>query len=384
MYPWCINKLNYHGNLSRVEIDNITSPWEGDTLHYKKSKLKHLCTEGAKTVNAETVTDYLSTLFSNMHMYLGFKESRFNIFTLMQIPRDLSGKVFSLSLEFGFTDDISWVDVSVERKKVTKCHGTNNLYPHENVNLTEPSSERYSIKRTLYKRKHVLLDVTFPENISEKVQLSMKTTAKYKFNSLFKTDMNKYQKLVSEKYFELVKDSMGYLLFFHDKITSVRLRSFESNSTGVVHVHGIEMCNQKFSYLQEISVEFKCYNKKDECWYRCLNYSSSRDKAHSINNHYYAFIYHPNIYELKLKETCTRNKYVERQWKCRGFPVDILDDCLKGSWNEASQTCKEYGGHLPIIRSKDEQAELISLLYLSKIPPPFMTVMFIGLIGYQV
>ena len=197
--------------------------------------------------------------------------------------------------------------------------------------------------------------------------------------------MNRYQTLLSETYLELENETMQYLLFYHNKIKSVSLRSFESNSTGVVHIYGIEMCNQKFSYFQDISVKYKCYNKRDYCWYRCLNYSLAGDQGHIDNNHYYAFIYNSNIYELQLYRTCTKYKYVNRKWKCRGTPAFMLgEECLKGSWNEASETCAEFGGYLPIIRSKDEQDELISLLYLSKIPPPLMTIMFIGLMGYKV
>ena len=381
-HPWCIHRVKYHGNLSHDEINNITTPWEGGTSYYKKSKLKHLCTADANSINVETIADYFSVLFMNV----AFTESRFRILASMKIPRDILGKVFSMNLKFAFSDKYSWVDISVEREKIPRCQGTDNMHSNENVNLTELLFKIHNLRSVnkMYMRKHILLGITFPENISEKVQLYMETTAKYDFNNLFDTDMNRYQKLISQTYFELGKENMQYLLFVHDKIKSVRLGSFGGNSTGVVHVYGIEMCNKKFTYFQDISVQYKCYNKRDYCWYRCLNYSSAKNNEQNDNNHYYAFIYHSNI--IELKKTCTRYKYVGRKWTCRGFFASRWDrnECLKGSWNEALETCAEFGGYLPIIRSKDQQDELISLLYLSKIPPPLMTIIFIGLIEYEV
>ena len=375
--------MKYHRNISRDEIKRIPTPWEGGTFYYKNSKLKHLCTADAKAVNAdpETIANYLSGIFMNV----AFTESRFNILASMKIPRDTLGKVFSMSLKFAFSDESSWVDISVERERFIGCPRTISIQLNENVNLTELSLMIHNIRvlNKMYMRKHILLGLTFPENISEIVQFSMETTAKYDFNILFHTDMNRYQKLTSQTYFELGKENMQYLLFVHDKIRSVRLASFGVNSTGQMHVYGIEMCNNKFSYLQDISVHFQCYNKRDYCWYSCLNYSSAIKNEHNDNNHYYAFIYHSSI--IELKGACTKYKYVERKWVCRGpFAAWGVEQCLKGSWNEASETCAEFGGYLPIIRNKDQQDELISLMYLSKIPPPLMTIIFIGLKGPQV
>ena len=148
-----------------------------------------------------------------------------------------------MSSKFAFSDESSWVDISVERETFTRCPGKISMHPNENVNLTELSSMIHNIRvaNKIYMRKHILLGLTFPENVSDKVQFSMETTAKYDFNSLFHTDMNRYQKLTSQTYFVLRKENMQYLLFVHDKIKSVRLASFGFNSTGQLHIYGIEM-----------------------------------------------------------------------------------------------------------------------------------------------
>ena len=50
----------------------------------------------------------------------------------------------------------------------------------------------------------------------------------------------------------------------------------------------------------------------------------------------------------------------------------------KISWNQASKLCRDMNGTLPVLRSKEQQDEIISLLSSYHTPPPIMA-MFIGM-----
>ena len=65
----------------------------------------------------------------------------------------------------------------------------------------------------------------------------------------------------------------------------------------------------------------------------------------------------------------------------RGF--DLQDTKKLGSWNEATNMCKSKGGYLPIIRSKEEQDELMRYMNLVEYTPT-VNILYIGLHAYLV
>ena len=136
--------------------------------------------------------------------------------------------------------------------------------------------------------------------------------------------------------------------------------------------------------------DFRC--KGHSCLYYCFNYSTLNNKFREKLDTYYVFMYHPDIstsvdfYMYQCKQQSFNqswNRRITRGRRC-GPNKGYFGKCLKGSWKEASEVCAELGGTLPIIRSRKELDELISLLYLPKLHPPIMTIVFIGLEEKQV
>ena len=54
-----------------------------------------------------------------------------------------------------------------------------------------------------------------------------------------------------------------------------------------------------------------------------------------------------------------------------------------GTWREACNMCESIGGHLPVLRSREEQDQVMSFLKIFKHMIP-ISVMFIGLVNEKV
>ena len=152
------------------------------------------------------------------------------------------------------------------------------------------------------------------------------------------------------------------------------ISSFE-NQSGIFEIHGIEICNHKLKHLHGLILLSKCYNIRRKLVYDCLNFSFTTDIYEQ--SYYYIFVYNSKVAEfVYFQNEEDRFKMVSKE-VCRIFTTR---SCLKGSWREAQETCQEYGGHLPVIRSKDELDEIIGLFYTTKFSPPIMMRMFIGMV----
>ena len=114
----------------------------------------------------------------------------------------------------------------------------------------------------------------------------------------------------------------------------------------------LENCSLKVYYIYD---EFKNYysflsgqaytcqiNQEFKLGYTTyFNYSSAmEDSTGGKNMYYYVFF---RMYIIKF------NQKIQEQ----------DDNCIKKSWNEAYGMCKSVGGHLPIIRNKEELDEII-------------------------
>ena len=83
--------------------------------------------------------------------------------------------------------------------------------------------------------------------------------------------------------------------------------------------------------------------------------------------------YNPTLNYIENKFVATHHYiYVEK------FSLLSSRRKIKISWNEASKLCQDMNGTLPVLRSKEQQDEIISMLSSEYTPPPVM-VMFIGL-----
>ena len=114
----------------------------------------------------------------------------------------------------------------------------------------------------------------------------------------------------------------------------------------------------------------------------CLNYSDSINDFHFKKHYYIIFHFHgeryKNYHDLQYHRISNSpwQKHFNVKWS-RGFFK--TDDRLnvKKSWTEVDELCRSAGGTLPIIRSKDELKELISLLQFEKGLPP-IELIYIG------
>ena len=154
-------------------------------------------------------------------------------------------------------------------------------------------------------------------------------------------------------------------------------------------------------------VSFKCLSLPGEI--KSLTVSS----LSSGNKHFNVYWIHNNFFDLKTQPTkCSKdiifqtdytycliyktvsqqNKNIAQQytffWNIyRSFELDTNSGKdIKGkesakilkSWNKASDFCKMIGGNLPLIRTRNELLEIISIFKLSKDMPPVEAI-FIGL-----
>ena len=93
----------------------------------------------------------------------------------------------------------------------------------------------------------------------------------------------------------------------------------------------------------------------------CLNYSSvfTNMKNRDITEHYYVYLMPQTFWSLFSNNTKQNNKQTI-------------------SWNEAFELCQSVNGTLPIVRSKQQQDEILSYLSSRHSPSPIF-ILFIGL-----
>ena len=369
-HPWCINYKKMHKNYSSQMLQQAIKQ---NTMNFKNSKLKHTCTE-QKSVQIENYLEDVSFLFSSL--FTMFSQSSFWIDTLLVIPNNFARKVFSLNMVFSFLESLNWIDIVIQRKVLPTCpnESVNFITLHGTFNITRNQLQNHhiSIPNEIFKKQNILLKVNVSGYFFKDISVFLTMHLKDDFKSIQGSDMNRNQKSTIETHIAFSNVNPSYLIYNHEKFKFIKMTAFEENSTAMLNIYKIQICPNKF---HDISIGYTCFNFKDQCWHKCLKYVP-KDIAKS-----FAFLYHPNIDELLISKTCLAG-YFDRPFKCRFPNALFVDKCLKGSWMEAAEVCKEYGGHLPIIRSKEELDEIIGLFYLTKVPAPLMTVMFIGLINF--
>ncbi len=99
--------------------------------------------------------------------------------------------------------------------------------------------------------------------------------------------------------------------------------------------------------------------------YFCLNYSNV---LFNKSKDYLFFVWNVQRYHESANGTSDVEENISVKKK------------VGKSWIEASLLCKSFGGFLPIVTSRDELMEIISLLKLSKQIPP-LEVIYLGLVG---
>ena len=150
------------------------------------------------------------------------------------------------------------------------------------------------------------------------------------------------------------KDNPGYLVSLHDfgAKTTLSTQQYDGNlsliSFNTLKVYWLH--NIYHHQLNVLQIDENICSLTLPCikYYPTLNYIENK----FVSTHHY-------IYVEKFGLLSSRRK-------------------IKISWNEASKLCQDMNGTLPVLRSKEQQDEIISILSSANTPPPIM-VMFIGM-----
>ena len=159
----------------------------------------------------------------------------------------------------------------------------------------------------------------------------------------------KNQVNLSEKY-------SGYFISLPDfklSETAVSLQE-EDNNVTIKSTLKCYWIHNAYKFMLTKAPSYLCSGK-----YHCINYSSVINYIEKkvVGEHYYVYLLNSAV-----------NPFASSFTK----PQSNL------SWNEACKMCLSVNGTLPILRSKDQQDEILSLLSSSFTPPTIM-IMYIGL-----
>ena len=160
---------------------------------------------------------------------------------------------------------------------------------------------------------------------------------------------------------QLSSNDKGYLLSLPD---------FESDSGAIVSIHrqglnvsSISTLNIYWMDIHKYQAIFFLYEPYvcTERAFLCINYSRvlSNMESKTVTEHYYVYIMPQTIWALFSDNRTLKKK-------------------LTISWDEAFELCQSVNGTLPIIRSKQQQEAILSLLSSEYSPPPIL-LLFIGL-----
>ena len=242
-------------------------------------------------------------------------------------------------------------------------------------------------------RKDFFLEFNANKSMTQEIKITVDVRSNHYVNNFGLSPQTHRDMHIKRKLF-FSNATSGHLIFLYGNLASLSLQMSEQhfrlgnnrqNFSGMFRLYFGQTDNKKFGTLLDISPQLTCENiihMKEHnrwCFYRCLNYTVDINRDH---RHHYTYVFHLDMDSQRL--SC--HPPISKNW-IRNEDCDNANETiryLKGSWNEAANVCAKLGGYLPIIRSKDEQDELISILKLPSITPPLMNIIFIGLRNYKV
>ena len=277
------------------------------------------------------------------------KQIRFEVFFTAKLV--LPKLLFALNP----ADTREWIDRVISHLQPRVDHPFDNIYFGEKLELTERKST-LKIPRSTNMRKHegILFYLSTFNSTYGRIQLDIHVEkdpcCRHSFLEHFQASYT-WKKNVS-----LSKDNPGYLVSLPDFQSGVKttlstqqydgnLSLISFNTLKVYWLHNIYHHQLNVLQIDEniCSLTLPCI-KYDPT----LNYIENK----FVSTHHY-------IYVEKFGLLSSRRK-------------------IKISWNEASKLCQDMNGTLPVLRSKEQQDEIISILSSANTPPPIM-VMFIGM-----
>ncbi len=171
------------------------------------------------------------------------------------------------------------------------------------------------------------------------------------------------------------KEKSNFLLSLSGKVDKVTLSKWEKSENISLNVIWIATFNRQFKHLIDV---------------RPLEETSRGDSYTSAHRYtHMGFIYDGSLEPRwkRFKINCTAPyAFISYRQNLRLTSASERKDysSLRGTWVEARQLCLKFDALLPILRSKEELDNLISIFKLPYQSPPPMPVMFIGLIKTKV
>ena len=235
----------------------------------------------------------------------------------------------------------NWIDMIVQIKKIKhRMDSLNYLYPKEIFILTP--KKHHTDKVSNSQQDILVIKLNSENNVVNKIEVRiiLKPITWKRYSGSITLPLH-------------LETLPYYCISMAGVISSMKLTPKSDISVTLYWIH--DNYNKYIHYLHNSPVACKgeIYN------YRyCLNYSSVSDKMNK--SHYYIFF--SNLHPVNE-------------------PQKYTDNLIKRTWAEAAATCRSVGGYLPIIRSKSELEEIISLLKLTKKMPPVVA-LHVGLVDH--
>ena len=268
---------------------------------------------------------------------------------------------FRFDMKFPFANRRGWIDIIAEtvESHYQEIMLNTAIYPDESIELWNISAEFYPVKSRPSDREDILLQLQ-PHTADSFEDTNIVLTISSEYNIpreylMWMTAIHEHVEQLWQGHLQFSRQNLIHVVSLQGECKQVFVQTVENNTNATINIHWMKTTNQKFHFYTDARLVRSWRN------HYCFKYvTSDSDKPWDVLPSLdFAFIYQITIfYEQKT-----------------GF---------RGTWLEAYELCKRFDGFLPILRSREELDQLISVLKLPMVPPPPMKIMFIGLIIHQV
>ena len=260
----------------------------------------------------------------------------------------------------------NWVDIVIRANEILEQRfhiPSLDTYSHKIVSINISKGPKY-LSKMRYSRQDILY-LTHTQGFKSETKFTLTVFTQ---NSEQRQNLGRF-KLKWRSRMDLSVNTPHKFIGLPGYIYKVILENIITNIKSSLTFFWIHDNFDKFNHYADSEPKL-CNNVKpipvDDTY--CLNYSSVNRKKKK-----YYFIYYCKIqYQQRLIRNQGGKVKLSFKWLLN------LNKVSK-SWIEATSYCKSIGGHLPIIRDKNELAELTSVLKLPKDMPPIQA-LYIGLI----
>lgn len=291
------------------------------------------------------------------------------------------GHLPMFDVAFGTNDSISWLDINITNNKDVNykskpCKYSTNYMAELSQPLTHLRQHLSFLKITSTEHDILLLSFCEPSKLQATFSFKLEILMTFPFDSenlgvrMFYMNNFGYEKLVPVKLCwgtDLIASSGHnlYLASLPGTFQRIVLTNLERvNSTPAPRILVSWLSN---NYENHMHIEKKIIRNDYKKNY--LKHCNIREMAIDIKMFNYCYNFSTDSERESTYYIFFRQLYVFEDYKT--VPYNM-------SWNEASTICEEMGGHLPILRSKEELEALVAMVKVSTFVPAVKAI-FIGL-----